>query len=84
MPYSPSTVRVWADIREASRCRHCRRFIVWVTSDKGKHLPFNLGFTVRETVRDERRCRFDVLSFDDIHRCDQRRTPAGDAATRLF
>jgi hypothetical protein len=48
--------------------------VVWVITDQGKYLPFELGFTVREIVTAPRtRARFCVLHRDDRHDCVERR-----------
>lgn len=68
------TLYVWAGIRERARCKYCRKPIVWLTTDEAKNLPFNIGFTVRETVRHpERHTRFDIVDRSDIHDCPQKR-----------
>jgi len=68
------TVRAWAGSARPGRCAYCKAPIVWVVTDKGKYLPFNLGFTVREIVVDPRsRAQFTVLDRADRHDCDERR-----------
>jgi hypothetical protein len=69
-----ATVRAWAGSARAGRCKWCRRPVVWVRTDAGKAMPFDLGFTVREIVTDPRtRARFTVLDRDDRHDCAARR-----------
>lgn len=68
------TVRAWAGSARPGRCTYCHRPFVWVVTDKGKYLPFDLGFTVRETVVDPRtRAQFVVLDRSDRHDCLERR-----------
>lgn len=68
------TIRAWVGSARAGRCRYCRRPLVWVITDRGKSVPFNLGFTVREIVTHPRtRARFTVLHRDDVHDCAERR-----------
>lgn len=68
------TVRAWAGSARPGRCKHCKRALVWVVTDKGKYLPFDLGFTVREEVTNPKNgCQFLVLNRDDRHDCAERR-----------
>jgi hypothetical protein len=63
-------VRAWAGSAKAGRCGYCRQAVMWLTSDAGKQLPFELGFAVRETVTDPRNGgRYLVLNKTDRHRC---------------
>lgn len=74
------TVRAWAGSARAARCKYCRRSIVWVTTDDGKVVPFDLGFTVRETVtHPTTRARYVVLDRADRHDCAARRRAAKQA-----
>lgn len=69
-----ATVRAWAGSARAGRCTYCRKPIVWVVTERGKHVPFNLGFTVRETVtHPTTRVQFVILDRDDRHDCAARR-----------
>jgi hypothetical protein len=69
-----ATVRAWAGSVRAGRCRYCHKAVMWLTTDAGKDVPFDLGFTVRETVRHPKsRARFLVLDRDDRHDCPERR-----------
>ena len=73
------TIRAWAGSAQPGRCKYCQRAIVWVMTDAGKSCPFNLGFTVRETVRDPRRGRAKFLLLDrhDRHDCQERTDARG-------
>lgn len=68
-----ATVRAWAGSARPGRCKYCRRAFVWVITDRGKYLPFDLGFTIREIVTvPETQERFIVLNRDDRHDCRER------------
>jgi hypothetical protein len=68
------TIRAWAGSARAGRCKACRKPIVWVLTEGGKHYPLDLGFTVREVVRHpETGARFLVLARADRHDCPARR-----------
>lgn len=70
--WRPATVRVWQWRRKRTRCRFCRQWVVWVTTDENKRFPFNPDFVPRETVtHPETLARFDVVSYDDVHRCEE-------------
>jgi hypothetical protein len=69
-----TSVRAWAGSGRPGRCKWCRRAVVWVITDKGKHVPFDLGFTVRDTVTHPgTKAAFVVLDRDDRHDCVERR-----------
>lgn len=76
------TVRVWQGIRDAGRCRDCRKPITWLTTDAGRKLPFDHGYTARETVRDGHGRVWEIVSFDDFHKCSNR--PRRGGSQRLF
>lgn len=89
MTFDP-LVRVWAGLRQAGRCKYCRKPIVWLTTDEAKSLPFTAGFTVHETVtHPERQTQFHVVARSDIHDCQQKRdakraAPRQTKRPRLF
>lgn len=67
---------MWATVRavhgsaRAGRCKWCRKRIVWVTTQTGKNVPFDLGFMVQEVVTDPRTgMHVAVLDKDDRHDC---------------
>lgn len=69
-----ATVRACLGSARAGRCKFCHKPVVWIVTDAGKNLPMDLGFTVREIVRDPRTgIRFQVLDKDDRHDCPARR-----------
>jgi hypothetical protein len=69
-----ATVRAWVGSAKAGRCKYCHRPIIWVITDRGRYLPFDLGFTVREIVtRPADGARFTVLDKDDRHACPERK-----------
>lgn len=74
-----ATVRAWAGSARAGRCKDCKRAIIWVVTEKGKYLPFDLGFTVRDTVTHPvTQYRFVVLDKADRHDCAERRAARAD------
>lgn len=67
---------MWATVRAVSgsarpgRCKYCRRAIVWVVTEHGRRLPFDLAFTIREVVTHPvTRVRYIILDRDDRHAC---------------
>lgn len=69
-----ATVRAWAGSARPGRCKYCRRAMVWVLTDEGKSVPFDMGFTIREIVtHPETQARYLVLSRDDKHECAERK-----------
>jgi hypothetical protein len=67
-------IRAWAGLTRPGRCAWCHHKIVWVITEQGKYLPFDLGFTVREVVtHPQTGGQFLVLSRDDRHGCAERR-----------
>lgn len=85
-----ATVRVWVgrSFQSHGRCKYCRARVTWLTTDLGKALPFDSGFTVREQVTDPvKETKFDIVATSDIHDCPEKRRAKrigqrGDA--RLF
>ena len=74
------TVRAWVGSARPGKCRYCRRPVVWVMTDEGARMAFDLGFTVREVVTDPRTgVKFTVLDRDDKHDC---RKKPGKTATK--
>lgn len=69
-----ATVRVWQGSARAGRCKHCKRPFMWMMTEAGRMLPFDLGFTVRELVTDPRNGRrYAVLDRGDLHDCPKRK-----------
>jgi hypothetical protein len=68
-----SLVRVWADIASASKCKWCRRSIVWRTLfDKRGQAPFNADGVSYGIEKDDNGRRFERLCWNDRHDCAER------------
>lgn len=68
-----SLVRVWADIASASKCRWCKRAIVWRTRfNDGGSVPFNANGTSYGVEVDENGRRVETLCWNDRHDCAER------------
>jgi hypothetical protein len=60
--------RCWQGIARRSRCRDCRKPMVWRTTDQNKQLPFQPeAKPVRVDVHPEKGTRFDVLPASALH-----------------
>jgi len=69
-----ATVRIWMGSARPGRCTYCKRPLVWVMTDKGKWMPFDVGFSVREVVtHPTTRAQFCILDRKDRHDCIERR-----------
>lgn len=73
------TVRAWAGSARAGKCKYCKRSFIWMITERGQYLPFDLGFTVRETVTHPTTgATFVVLDRADRHDCAERRAARAD------
>lgn len=76
-----ATVRAIAGTARAGKCGYCRKPCIWVVTEAGRKLPFDLGFTVRELVTDPRNgVKLTVLDKADRHVCrtaNKRSQPRG-------
>lgn len=66
------TFRAWSGSASPGRCKYCRKAIVWVISERGKPVPLDMGFTIREiVVSPKQQARFLVLDRADRHDCPE-------------
>jgi hypothetical protein len=89
MPYPSRPVtmfRVWATLREAGRCKYCRRRILWLTRDTAKRLPVDIDVQIRDTQLDETlQVPFGYVMGADVHSCPEGRAArARTDKPRLF
>jgi hypothetical protein len=68
-----SLVRVWADMVSPSRCRYCRKRVVWRTLfDKRGQAPFNHDAVSYGVEKDDNGRRVERLCWNDRHDCAER------------